>query len=67
MSPMTENRGEGTTCSSIRRKHTLSVVDTSVFILGKDVAVLMAFPFLHPRDTCSLTETLPAEAKRLMK
>lgn len=64
MSPTTENRAEGTTCSSFRTKYTLSVVDTSVFILGKDVAALMAFPFLHPRDTCSLTETSPAEAKR---
>lgn len=41
---------------------TYFVVDTSVFILGKDVALLMAFPLLHPRDKCSLTETLPAEA-----
>lgn len=46
---------------------TQSVVDTSVFILGKDVTVLMAFPFLHHRDECSLTETLPEEANQLTK
>lgn len=27
----------------------------------------MAFPFLHPRDECSLAETLPEEAKQLTK
>lgn len=40
---------------------TYFVFDTSVFILGKDVAVLMALPLLHPRDKGSLTEILPAE------
>lgn len=40
---------------------TYFVFDTSVFILDKDVAVLMAFPLVHPRHKSSLTEILPAE------
>lgn len=62
MSPTTEDNVKGMTCSSIHTKYASSVVGTSVFILDKDVAVLMAFPFLHPGDKCSLIETLPAEA-----